>query len=173
MSEIDEFERRISAALDRLARGVESLGAEGAGGAPEGGADAEEVTRLRAELEEERLANAQLEERVRAIREKQDGHVRDLEERLETQSTAFARLDGELQRLKKVNEQLRDSNAALREIATDGVAEPHLINKAMLSELEALRVARGAEAAEAAAILAALDPLIAPDPAAEKEQQDA
>ena len=49
---------------------------------------------------------------------------------------------------------------ALREANEAGVGEPHLINKAMLAELEGLRATRAADAAEAAAILDRLDPLV-------------
>ncbi|MEO0865632.1 MAG: hypothetical protein AAFY39_13820, partial [Pseudomonadota bacterium] len=71
-----------------------------------------------------------------------------------------AALDLELQRLRQANEQLRQSNDALRQANQDGVAEPHLINKAMLAELEALRAARAADIAEATSILGALEPLL-------------
>ncbi len=43
-----------------------------------------------------------------------------------------------LQRLKRINDQLRQNNQALREANEDGVGDPHLINKAMMTELEAL-----------------------------------
>ncbi len=41
------------------------------------------------------------------------------------------------------------------------VPDAHLINRAMLAELEALRADRSAESAELAAILAELEPLTA------------
>jgi hypothetical protein len=47
------------------------------------------------------------------------------------------------------------------------VSEPHLVNKAMLAELEALRATRSADAAEMDAILEELTPII------EREAKDA
>jgi len=41
-----------------------------------------------------------------------------------------------------------------------GLSEPHLINKAMLAELETIRATRAVEMAQADAVLAALDPLV-------------
>lgn len=151
MSQVEELERRITAALDRIDRGVDRLGT---------GSDADRIAQLHAELEDEKLAAAQLEERVKALHEKQDARIAELEAETGAQSEALARLDGELQRLRAVNDQLRASNSALREANERGVGEPHLINKAMLAELEGLRAARAADVAESAAILGALDKLL-------------
>ncbi len=153
MSQVEELERRITAALDRISRGMDGLGAQGA-------ADTGEVERLTAELEDEKLASAQLEERIRALHEKQDSALAEAVARTEAQAEAMAKLDGELQRLRAANDQLRSANAALREANEQGVGEPHLINKAMLAELESLRAARAADMAESAAILQSLDDLL-------------
>jgi chromosome segregation ATPase len=155
MSQVEELERRITAALDRIAKGLEPLGASSGSSQAE-----EELAKARAELEDERLAAAQLEERIKTLHEKQDGKIADLEAQTAAQSDGMARLDTELQRLKSANEQLRASNAALRAANEKGVGEPHLINKAMLAELEGLRAARAADMAENAAILSALEPLL-------------
>jgi hypothetical protein len=66
----------------------------------------------------------------------------------------------ELQRMKKTVIQLRESLAALRETQTEAVADPHLVNRAMLTELEALRATRLTEMAQMEEILAELHPLI-------------
>ncbi|WP_322866146.1 hypothetical protein U5922_008050 [Aquicoccus sp. G2-2] len=153
MSQIEELERRMTAALDRIAAGVEAFDAGG-------GTDPEELTRAKADLEDEKLATAQLEERIRALHEKQATKIAELAAQGAGQAQAVARLDSELQRLRAANEQLRQSNAALREANEQGVGEPHLINKAMLAELEGLRAARAADVAETAAILDALGPLV-------------
>jgi predicted RNase H-like nuclease (RuvC/YqgF family) len=159
MAEISELESRITAALDRIGAALETMPAERDAG--DGGTSSEEVAQLRAALEDERMANAQLEERVRMIKERQDGELNDSRNSLREVKAAMERLDAELQKLRQVNEQLRASNAALREANAEGVGEPHLINKAMLTELEALRAARKTDRAENAAIIAALDPLLA------------
>jgi hypothetical protein len=56
---------------------------------------------------------------------------------------------------------LRDQLSALRAAEAAKVADPSLINKAMATELDALRAQRLTEVAEIDEILAALDPHIA------------
>jgi predicted nucleic acid-binding Zn-ribbon protein len=165
MSEIDVLQTRISAALDRIGLGVDALSQPS--GVTEDGRD------LAAELDDEKTANAQLKERLRVLNQKHFDEIEriraeaadsteadDLRREVSAQAEALARLDGDLQRLRQANEQLRQSNMALREANEAGVGEPHLINKAMLAELEGLRATRAADAAEAAAILARLEPLV-------------
>lgn len=157
MGEIDELQHRLSAAMDRVARAIEAT-------PPAEDAD---ISALREELDEEKLANAQLQERVarlKAQRDDEDGAAAQAAMRM-------TELDRELQRLRRANEELRASNAKLREANAAGVGEPHLINKAMMAELEALRAARAADAAEASAILGALEPLLTPGK--EEQQTDA
>jgi hypothetical protein len=72
----------------------------------------------------------------------------------------MAQLDLEVQRVRKANDDLRASNQALRAANEAGVGEPHLINKAMMAELEALRATRAADVSETNAIIDALTPLI-------------
>ncbi|WP_238366663.1 hypothetical protein [Mesobacterium pallidum] len=157
MSEIEELERRISAAMDRIARGIEAIEpAEPAAPA----ADPQDLDDLRTALEEERLANAQLESRLNAI------HGRHATEKaaLQLQATeargALAALEVEMQRLRRINAQLAENNAALRAANEAGVGEPHLINTGMRTELESLRAARSADRAETQAILDVLTPMV-------------
>lgn len=163
MGNIEELQSRITAAMDRIGAGVEALAQKG------GGSDAA----LADALEEEKLANAQLKERLRALNQKhfdemerlqaqiaEAGSLDQIREEMQAQSRTMARLDSDIQRLRQANDQLRASNAALREANEQGVGEPHLINKAMLAELEGLRAARATDAAEAAAILAKLEPML-------------
>lgn len=156
MSDIDEHQSRIVAALDRIRHGVERLDRP----APEPEIDPAEVAQLREALEDERLANAQLEERVRGIREKQERQVAELREQVAAGREALSQLDGELGRLRRANDGLRATHAELVAAVADNVGDPHLVNKAMLAELEAIRAARAADSAESRAILAALDPLL-------------
>lgn len=150
MSDIEDLERRITAALERIGTAVEGLDAPGPQGTPE--ADPEELSRLREALEEEKLVSAQLEERNAKLRGKYEDQRATLEQELEAQRMATAKLDMEMQRMRAANEQLRSSNQALREANEKGVGEPHLINKAMLAELEGLRASREVDKAEARAI---------------------
>jgi DNA repair exonuclease SbcCD ATPase subunit len=165
MSQIDELQRRINAAMDRIGQGLDSLSAAPS---PENAGEAET---LKQDLEEERLANEQLKERITALKQKVDGFQGNLNTQLDAQRATATRLDSELNRLRKANDQLRASNAALREANQEGVGEPHLINKAMLAELEALRSVRAAEVEETQAIMKILSPLI--DQAAGQQEENA
>lgn len=147
MSEIEELQRRIAAALDRIGQGVE-------GRAATGGAD--EVATLKQQLEDERLANAQLEERLRTLKSRQEAAQAEADAARAATVQKMAKLDRELQALRKANQQLRDNNAALREANTQGVGEPHLINKAMMAEIEGLRASSATDRAEAHMILSEL-----------------
>lgn len=161
MSDIAELERRISAALARIDAGVEALAAvPPAAPAPEAARDEAEVARLTEALEEERTANAQLAERVRAIREKQESTIGALERTVERLAGQVDAADAEIRRLKQINEDLTEANRALRATAVAGLAEPDLINRSMMTEIEAMRAARAAEIAEMNGILAELKPLI-------------
>ncbi|WP_439124923.1 hypothetical protein [Marivita sp.] len=177
MTQIDELQHRITAALDRVAQGVtriEERAAEAAAApAEQPGIDPAEVARLQDALDEEKLANAQLEERVRKLHET---HREELEAAKAAVAPAaspiptvdVAALDLDLQRLRQSNEMLRATNEELRAALAENVGEPHLINKAMLAELEGLRAARSVEAAETRAIVASLTPLL--EAAAESEE---
>lgn len=175
MTQIDELQHRITAALDRVAQGVVRLEERAAEAASmpaepaEPGIAPEEVARLQEALDEEKLANAQLEERVRKLHET---HRQELEAAkaaaAPTPTVDVAALDLDLQRLRQSNEMLRTTNEELRKALAENVGEPHLINKAMLAELEGLRAARSVEAAETRAIVASLTPLL--EAAAESEE---
>ncbi|WP_370401222.1 hypothetical protein [Sulfitobacter sp. JB4-11] len=157
MSDIDELQSRITAAMDRIAKGVD---------AAKDKPPAPDPDTLQA-LEDERTANAQLRERVYALKTKADEELAGLRTQVEDTSGRIAALDLELQRLRQANKQLAEACTALREANEEGVGEPHLINTAMLAELEALRAARASDIAETDAILAALTPLV--QDAAEEE----
>lgn len=162
MSDFVEYERRITAALHRISQGLGQLGDVRSAGtiAAPTGADSTETAALREALDAERAANAQLTERVRAIKEKQETMIGGLERtvaRLTEQLDAQGR---ETQRLKRLNAQLTDTNRSLSTAAEQGVTEPHLINRAMMTELEALRAQRAADVAEMDEILSELKPLI-------------
>lgn len=178
MSEIDDLQRRIMAAMQRIGSGVETLAAR-ADTPPEpiNQGPTPEQAALAEALEEEKLANAQLEERLRALRSRHAEEIAALQAAddtgaeldnlradLDAQQQAMAALDKDLQRLRQANDQLRDSNGALRRANETGVGEPELINKALEAELEGLRAARATDLAEANAVLAKLEPLLAGAP---------
>ncbi|KPP84793.1 MAG: hypothetical protein HLUCCA08_12250 [Rhodobacteraceae bacterium HLUCCA08] len=160
MSELSELERRIAAGLDRIRAGLDGLQApQMAAPAPDGPGDAD-IEALQRQLDEERTANAQLEERVRALKDRQDGRLADLERQVEQARGRATRMDRELQRLRQVNAELRDINSQLRDAVAREVSEPHLVNKAMLAELEALRAARAADVAELDQVMGELTGLL-------------
>ena len=151
MSNVTELEQRISVAMDRIEKGLGDMAEQ---------APAVDGAALEAQLEDERSANAQLEERVKALKERQDTKISELEARVSFQRDQMAALDTELHRLRASSADMREVNAQLRIAATDGVAEPELINRAMMAEVEALSAQRASESAEVDAILQELKPLI-------------
>ena len=147
MSDISELERRITSALDRIGIAAEALGVAGS-------------QQLAEELSAEREANAQLEARVRAIKEKQETMVADLQDEVAALRDALTQTDADLQRLRSVNAELRDSNSALRKANSEGVADPDLVNTAMETEIEALRELNEANRAEIDRVLNELEPML-------------
>ncbi|AVL51958.1 hypothetical protein CEP88_04665 [Roseobacter denitrificans] len=151
MSDIEELNGRILAAMDRVAKGVDALAKNDSG----------EVEGLQQALAEEKQVNAQLTERVRVLAERQDQAIAALETKAEEATSRVAALDEELQKLKKANGLLSEACGALREANAEGVGDASLINKAMEAELDAIRAMRRAEVLEADQILSALTPLLA------------
>lgn len=149
MSDIIELQRRIMAAMDRVASGLGELSGSGGGDAA-----------TQQALEDEKIVNAQLTERIRMLSQRHENDMAKLRETTENTQAQLAKLDADLQKLRKANAQLSQSNQALRDANAAGVAEPHLINKAMMAELEALRAARAADISEANTIIAAMTPLL-------------
>ena len=162
MSEITELERRINGAMDRIAA---ALGAAAPGPAVDPASEAE-IAALKQALEDEKLANSQLEERIKALRRKQETQMDTLRADMDSARDVATRLDADLQRLRRTSIQLRESVEKLRAANAEGLADPHLINKAMMAELDALRAERAVEAAEAEAMAALIAPLLHPGAAA-------
>jgi hypothetical protein len=150
MSDIEELQGRIMAAMDRATIGLEKLSVTRT--------DAPDIVQA---LEEERLVNAQLTERVKTLQARSAAEADKRREDALSSEARMDKLDTDLQKLRRANTELSNVCAALRAANEEGVGEPHLINKAMLAELDALRAARNADLAEASAILDALTPLIA------------
>lgn len=147
--DLGELERRISAALERIGRGLE----RSAAGPSDTGT-------LQAALDEERVVNAQLTERIRALRERDQAGQGGLQGRVEKLTRQLDVQGLELQRMRKTAIQLREQVRMLLQAQTDGLSDPHLINKSMLVELEALRATRQTEIAEMDEILAELAPML-------------
>lgn len=153
MTDTNAIEARIKAALER----IETAALRGP--ADDSGA-AEENEALRAALEDERLANAQLTERVKAIRDRQETTVSELEAKVERLNRTLASREDTMERLRKTNDALRANNAALRAANGQGVGDPDLINAGSEAELVALRAARTADRTEIDDVLGELEALI-------------
>ena len=153
MNDITDLEQRIISALDRIKTGVDGMGPA----AP--AASSGEADDLRRALDEEKTANAQLEERVKLLKDRQDGTINGLQSKTTEQQNRLSSLEAELAKVRATNDQLRDINAQLRQANETGVGEPHLINKAMLAELEALRAVRALDRGELDAMIAEIEPL--------------
>jgi len=154
--------------LDRIGRSIDALPPAVAGtttgtAAPAPSAsgrpgDTAETALLREALEAERTANAQLTERVRAIKERQENMVGQLERKVARLTQQLDAQGLEVARQKRANAGLTESLRALRE--ANGSVDARLVNKSILAELEALRAARASEIAEMDEILHELKPFI-------------
>jgi flagellar biosynthesis/type III secretory pathway protein FliH len=170
MQDTVELERRITAALDRIGQGIEALGPAAAPAADAPAAPA--GPDLAQALDDERMANAQLTERLKAAREREAQAVAEAHAagRAEAEAEARGRIDRmtrqldvqalEMQRMRKTVVQLRETLRALHEAAAAGLSDPSLVNRALLAEADALRAARQGELALMDEILEELAPLI-------------
>ena len=148
MSDIAELESRLSAALDRIANGVGRMG------------EAEVPASVVEELAAEREANAQLEARVVAIKERQETMIGSLQDEVARLTGTLSGMDADVQRLKSVNAELRATNAALRTANAAGLADADLVNNAMLAEVDALRALEAGNRAEIDRALSMLEPML-------------
>lgn len=138
MQDIAELERRITAAMERISRGLALRAAPLETADPGADAAAGEIARLSEALDEERMANAQLNERLRVLHDRLEGGT--------PQTAADPAEVGALQ-----------ASLAAKEAE---IAELRRVLAGAGHEIAALRAARAAEAAEIAEITAALEPLV-------------
>lgn len=192
MSEIADLENRLSAALDRIARGVDSIDTSGASASEANdinSAQTERIAELEAELESERQAKALLEDQIQTLSGAAAANAAsaddaDLEalkkahaEELQyvravaaSEREAWEGLNSRLVRMRRTNKLMRSNAAALRQAAAAKVADPEAINQSLQMELEALQAAQELERAETDVILKTLQPLLG-DP--EKDAEEA
>lgn len=158
MTELPELERRISAALRRIGDGLDRLpAAEPA--APEDDAAlriaAQEIARLKAELAAAQAAAAI----PAAAAAAPDPEAAGLRARVEELTRQLDDQGLELSRMRQTTIQLRETLRAMRE-QQQGQVEAHLLNKAMLAELEALRAVRASEVIELEQLISELVPIL-------------
>jgi chromosome segregation ATPase len=156
MQDIAELEQRITAALERIGKGLDRITAAPRPAAAVPAAAPVADAALRAQLEEEKSLTAQLQERLRSLKERDS--KADLRAKIDKLTQQLDVQGLELQRMRRTAVSLREQLAALRSAQTAGVTEPGLINKAMATELDALRAIRLTETAELDELLAALEP---------------
>ena len=180
MSQTEELQARVARALDRIATGLDSwepahVATElaAARAETERALDAAEAAQqeaialrgeleaLRSALEDERMAGAQMAERLRMLDTRQGSETAELREQLSAQREAGSLLEQEIRRVTATNEALRATVEGLRKANAEGVGDPHLINKSMLEEIEAMRATQAAERAETDAVVSLLTPLLA------------
>lgn len=155
MGDLGDLEQRITAALDRIGTGLEVIVNQDSSGG-----DSSKVDSLQAELDAEKTANAQLEERVVAIKEKQEGLVKGLEAEVAKLRAEVGERETDARSIKQKNRHLRENNRALRDANKQGVGDADLINDGMSAELDALRANQASDRAELDSILVDLKPLV-------------
>lgn len=159
MTELPELERRISAALKRIGDGLDRLpAAEPAAPADDAALRiaAQEIARLKAEL-----AAAQAAAAIPAAAP--DPEAAGLRARVEELTRQLDDQGLELSRMRQTTIQLRETLRAMRE-QQQGQVEAHLLNKAMLAELEALRAVRASEVIELEQLISELVPILEANP---------
>ena len=155
MHEIEELQRRITAALDRIGTGVEAV--EAPAGASGTGAEAGD---LETALEDERRAAAQLRDRLEAMKASHDRELDEARSALEQAKALLSEVEEDRNRLKAANEALGEAARSLRDATGDGVSDADLVNNAALAELDALKTMRASDRAELDALMRLLAPTI-------------
>ncbi|WP_438959982.1 hypothetical protein [Nereida sp.] len=174
MSDIEDLDRRLKAALERIDRAIESgtqmqpqlePAAEAAidqaalDNAIAQARDAEaQVAALQSALDAAQVQNTQLSAHVAQLEAAQAEPVP--QDTHPDMTADVARLSADVQALQAANQQLRDNNIALRAANEQGLADAELINQSAEAELTALRAARAADRAELDMILTNLRPII-------------
>ena len=159
---IAELERRISSALTRIGAGLDAVpvAVPAAAAISDTAPLLDEIERLKAALATEKTSSAHLAERLKTAGSRESLSQSQLEAKVEKMTQQLDIQGLELQRMRKSTVQLREQLRVMHEAAAGNLAEPQLINKAMLVELESLRATRHTETAEMDEILAELKPLI-------------
>lgn len=156
MSDIAELERRITAALERIGRGIDRTPPSATPIAPDLPISEAGLPTLDdlAEVAAERDAALSDAAAARAEAETLQAAVTLLTRQLDSHGL-------DMQRMRKTVIQLRETLRGLREAQAAALADPALVNTALIAELEALRTERQADLIEMEAIIAELKPLAA------------
>lgn len=169
LKQLQALEARVNAGLDRLAAAWDARPA------PEPVEDPR-MAELEAAIDAARTALEERDVRIAALAtraEEAESARANIKAQLDKQRAVAQRLDADHARLTRLNDALMEVSASLRTAALEAVSEPHLINKAMMTEMEALRMRSQVDRDEGAAILAALEPLMAEAEAAATDEDEA
>jgi predicted nucleic acid-binding Zn-ribbon protein len=159
MNDIEEIQRRLAYALDRIGKGVEGLDKAPAPAAPEA-PDLEtqaEVTRLQSALKDAEARITSLEADLSAAKAAEAAAKEAAEAVPEAPMIdvdAAAELEQQVARLKAANVALRENNATLRDAVQSGKEVD--LDASLKAELESLRAERASEAAEMQVLLGAV-----------------
>ncbi|NVO23607.1 hypothetical protein HJ526_05865 [Donghicola sp. C2-DW-16] len=150
MTEIEELQRRIVSALDRIGQGVQMVAAApSAGGLPEGAMSKVDADTMKLELRAALAHSEALQDKLDAVQDK----LTKAEPEITT--SLVAELEEQIASLKAANAELVAANTALRE--ANGAASAETVDQGMAAELTALRAERAAEATEMKALLAVVE----------------
>ena len=153
MSDINELESRITAALDRIAWSVEN-GIEQPDAAatllPAGNDD------LAEELEIERATS----QKLSAAREQQAAQIERLEIRVTRLTERLEQTETENKRLENVIQTLSDNNTALRDANAAYQGDANAAEAGAVAQLEHIRALRDADRSELNDIMAELAPIV-------------
>lgn len=196
MTEIADLENRLSAALDRIAKGVDQLDVAPDAEAPSESSEdqsviqdqAARIVELEAALEAEKAAKAELEEKLSAaetsatssqasggdLEAANRAHAEELDYMRSVATAereAWKGLNSRLVRLRRTNRLMRINAATIRKAAQEKVVDAAAINGSLEAELEALRATHEVERAETDLILKTLQPLLG-EPVMDSEEKE-
>lgn len=133
-------------------------------------ADPDEIARLKAVVADGEAHAAELAEQLAILTSRHAESTATRDERLSALNAQVEAQAAEMARMRNVNIQLREAMRSLREGMATGGVDAAAINRALEAEVAALSSAREFERSELDALLAALDPLLAPAPATESPE---
>lgn len=160
MSQIEELQSRLVAALERIGAGAEALAQRAASAATPGATDGAGDADLAAALEEERIANAQLEERLKTLKARHEKELAELRAELQGGEDVEA-LKSELETLRQEADTLRQQVEALQAELAEAKAQGGEADEAdaLRAELKGLRAELEAARQESAAQAEAMEKL--------------
>jgi cell division protein FtsB len=174
MSDIEDLDRRLKVALERIDRAIDSNAQTQPIVKPSGEAAIDQaalddaivhareseaqVAVLQAAVYSAQAQNAELSAELSQMKAAQAEPAPQMTQF--DMSKDVARLSLDVQALQAANQQLRDNNTTLRAANEQGLADAELINQSAKAELTALRAARAADRSELDMILTKLRPII-------------